>query len=175
MHFDCTTPKTPYYDTAVIAGVRYGGVSGGYWIFGFTSTDEVLSGTRELWGYRMKLADRMELTEEGGHLKGFAERRGKRVLSLTVKPDDRNFEPPMMFPRIFLKLIPRAGVAEADVKRVVVMEAETQRVDVSLKGGGKIEFEPSDDDPLHLLEPIKVLGATYVCGHQILPWGKELP
>lgn len=174
MRFDSTTPKTPYYDAAVIASVKYGSVSGGYWIFGFTSTDEVLSGTREIWGYRMKLADRIEIADEGGELKGFTERRGKRVLAVTIQPDDRKFEPPVMFPRIFLKLVPHATVAETDIKRVVVMEVETQRVDVNLKGAGRLEFEPSQDDPLHLLEPIKIIGATYVCGHQILPWGKEL-
>jgi len=48
VRFDSTTPTTPYYDAAVIAAIKYGSVSGGYWIFGFTSTDEVLSGTREL-------------------------------------------------------------------------------------------------------------------------------
>ena len=60
MHFESTVPARPYYDSAVIAQVRYGAETGGHWVHAFTSTDQVCAGTRELWGFRMKLAS-MEL------------------------------------------------------------------------------------------------------------------
>ena len=54
MYFDSSVPVEPYYDAAVIAPVSFEGVDGGYWVHGYTSTDTVLSGTREIWGYKMK-------------------------------------------------------------------------------------------------------------------------
>ena len=57
MHFESTVPTRPYYDSAVITQVEHKGKLGGNWLYGFTSTDQVLCGTREIWGYNMKLAD----------------------------------------------------------------------------------------------------------------------
>ena len=70
MHFESTVPPRPYYDSAVIAQVGYGGEIGGHWVHAFTSTDQVCSGTRELWGFRMKLAS-MELHVDKNRIWGF--------------------------------------------------------------------------------------------------------
>ena len=47
-------------------------------------------------------------------------------------------------------------------------------VAVHKTGDGSLEFEPSDDDPLHALGPERVIGASYTTGHQILPWGRDI-
>ena len=83
MHFESTVPPRPYYDSAVIAQVRYGGEIGGHWVHAFTSTDQVCSGTRELWGFRMKLAS-MELHVDTNRIWGFTERLGRRVIEIDM-------------------------------------------------------------------------------------------
>ena len=50
MHFESTVPTRPYYDSAVIAQVRYGGEVGGHWVHAFTSTDQVCAGTPRALG-----------------------------------------------------------------------------------------------------------------------------
>ena len=83
MHFESTVPTRPYYDSAVIAQVRYGGETGGHWVHAFTSTDQVCAGTRELWGFRMKLAS-MELHVDTNRIWGFTERLGRRVIEIDM-------------------------------------------------------------------------------------------
>ena len=78
MHFESTVPDRPYYDSAVIAQVRLGEQIGGHWVHAFTSTDQVLAGTRELWGYNMKLAD-IELHVDQ-----------ERIWGSTTRPQPRN-------------------------------------------------------------------------------------
>lgn len=173
MYFGSTVPTTPYYDSGPIVQVKYGDQVGGHWICCLTSRDEVLSGIRETWGYRAKLADKIELTEGGDEIRGVTTRLGKRVISIKMDRTGREFNTPSYFPRIFLKVTPRADRAEADVKKVVVMEAPTQVAEV-ITGEGSIEMEQSETDPFYRLRPRKIIGASFTTGHQILPWGREV-
>lgn len=173
MFFDSTVPTRPYYDSAVIAPVRFGGVEGGYWVHGYTSTDQVLSGTREIWGFKMKLADRIAVEETEGRVHGYTERLGKRLIDINLTPSEHRFSPPDTFPRLFLKMLPKADHAAAQVRKVVMMAPETH-VTSTVMGDGTIDFEQSSDDPLHRLSPTKILGASLVKGEQTLVWGQEL-
>ena len=76
-------------------------------MFGYTSTDQVLSGTREIWGFKMKLADRIELCERDGKIHGETERLGTTLISLELEPTGEPFEVPDTFPRLFWKVIPQ--------------------------------------------------------------------
>lgn len=172
MHFACTVPKRHYFDSAVIAPVRFEGIDGGYWIFGYTSTDQVLSGTREIWGFKMKLAE-MEMNELPNRITGSTHRLGKRIADLTLTPSNHRFEPPDTFPRLFYKVVPRADHAEAAVKQIVKMAAETE-IEETIMGDGAVSFEASDEDPLSQLEPVNVVGASLVTGRQTLVWGEVL-
>lgn len=174
MHFASTVPKEPYYDAAVIADVEYGGVRGGYWVYGFTSTDTVQAGTREIWGYRMKRGDDWTLDGDGKHFSGYVSRRGKKVIAIDMRAGEVEFTPPALFPRLFLKVFPKASRAEADIKKVVVMRAVTTAMYTEVKGDAKLILQRSELDPLYRLEPIQSLGAVYLEGHQILPWAEEL-
>ena len=75
MHFESSVPSRPYYDSAVIAQVHHHGEVGGNWLYAVTSTDQVLSGTREIWGYNMKLAE-MELHNYQKRIWGYTTRLG---------------------------------------------------------------------------------------------------
>ena len=174
MHFDSSVPVEPYYDAAIIADVEYNGTSGGYWVYGFTSTDTVQAGTREIWGYKMKRGDNWKLGGDGSRYKGIVGRRGVDLLSIDMEVNDKDFSPPALFPRIFLKVIPCASEPKASLKKVVVMRAETTEILRDLKGDAVIEFGYSESDPLHLFDSSKLLGANYLEGHQILPWAEEM-
>jgi len=173
MYFHSTVPKRPYFDAAVVVPVRYQGQDGGYWVHGFTSTDQVLSGTREIWGYRMKLADRITVDESGKVISGYTERLGKRLFSVELTPSDLEYDPPVTFPRLFLKMLPRADRAEPQVKTVIRMNAETT-VESILWGEGAVSFEASEEDPVHRLKPKRILGASLTKGQQTLVWGDDL-
>jgi acetoacetate decarboxylase len=172
MFFDCTVPERPYYDSAVIAPVRFGGVDGGYWVYGYTSTDQVLSGTREIWGFKMKLAE-MELEESSERVSGRTTRLGKTIVDVTLTPSDHRFTPPNTFPRLFYKVIPQADRASPLAKQIVMMAAETD-IKETIMGDGAVRFEPSDADPLSQLEPTNVIGASLIKGEQTLVWGEIL-
>jgi len=170
MHFESTVPTRPYYDSAVIAQVRHKSALGGHWAFAFTSTDQVMCGTRELWGYNMKLAS-MELHVDEDRVWGHTTRLGRRVISLDMKPTGVEFEVPEMFPRLFLKALPEADRGEALDRQVVKMKADTE-ITQTLWGEGEFRSESSTEDPVHDLRPKRVLGASYVAGNQVLNWGE---
>lgn len=172
MHFESTVPTRPYYDSAVIAQVRYGNEIGGHWVHAFTSTDQVCAGTRELWGFRMKLAA-MELHIDKDRVWGFTERLGRRVIEIDMRVTGEAFEPLKTFPRLFLKALPEADRPEAIKRQVVQLPAETE-VTETVWGTGTVNFEASDEDPTHLLKPSRVHGASLVSGNQVLPWGVVL-
>lgn len=173
MFFNNCDPLRPYYDSGVIALVKYKKISGGYWVFGFTSTDEVLSGVREIWGYNFKLAQKIELEEQEDEIQGFAQRLGKKVIHLKMKPTREKFTPLTTFPRIFLKLIPKADAPEADVRKIIILDAEPESTLISKVGEGSVSLQPSEVDPVYKLNPTKVIGASFTAGYQILPWGRE--
>ena len=54
------------------------------------------------------------------------------------------------------------------------MRAETTEMYKDLKGDATLTFGKSESDPLYLFESSILLGATYLEGHQILPWAEEL-
>lgn len=172
MRFDCQVPERLYYDAAVIARVRYNDMTGGFWPFAYNSTDQAMSGTREIWGYNMKLAD-MEIEEGEKRLAGSTQRLGKTIISVALTPTGEAVDTLDMFPRLFLKLAPDQDSPEG-VRRAVIKMDTRPEVQSLLTGTGEVSFEPSADDPLHKLNITKIFGATFTTGHQILPWGEEL-
>ena len=48
------------------------------------------------------------------------------------------------------------------------------RVTETVWGEGTVSFEPSEDDPTHLLKPKRIIGASLASGNQVLPWGVVL-
>ncbi|MBT5432228.1 MAG: acetoacetate decarboxylase family protein [Alphaproteobacteria bacterium] len=170
MHFESTVPTRPYYDSAVIAQVRHGDETGGTWAHAFTSTDQVLSGTREIWGYNMKLAA-MELHVDQHRIWGHTARLGRRVISIDMTPGGTPFDVPDMFPRLFVKALPETDRIEAVDRQVIMMVADTETTQLQW-GEARIEIEPSEHDPLHLLAPKRILGASYAAGNQVLNPGR---
>ena len=72
-----------------------------------------------------------------------------------------------------MKALPEANRADAVKRQVVLLPAETE-ITETVWGEGTVRFEPSEDDPTHLLRPERILGASLVSGNQVLPWGVVL-
>jgi len=172
MRFDCQVPKRLYFDAAVIALVRYGDITGGFWLFAYNSTDQAMSGTREIWGYNMKLAE-MEIEQRGGRIEGVTRRLGKSIISVAMTECGGSFETVDMFPRLFLKRTPDRNNA-GGVRQSVIMMDTRPEIASHATGTGEVSFEPSEEDPLHRLEITQIFGATFTTGHQVLPWGRTL-
>ncbi len=170
MHFESTVPDRPYFDSAVIANVRYGECTGGNWVHAFTSTDQVLSGTRELWGYNMKLAD-IELHIDQGRIWGHTARLGQTLIEIDMSTGGQAVPVPDLFPRLFVKALPETERPEAVDRQVVMMVADTE-VTQTLWGEGVLRLTSSGEDALGELQPGRVLGASYVAGDQVLNWGR---
>lgn len=172
MRFDCQVPERLYYDAAVIAKVRYGSITGGFWPFAYNSTDQAMSGTREIWGYNMKLAD-MEIDEQENHVIGVTNRLGKKIINISMDITNNKFETLDMFPRLFIKRFPDPQIEEGVRQSIIRMDTRPE-VKSHCTGVGKVELGMSADDPLHEIEITNVSGATFTKGHQVLPWGEEL-
>ena len=172
MKFNCQVPERLYYDAAVIAKVRYGSITGGFWPFAYNSTDQAMSGTREIWGYNMKLAD-MNIDEQENHVIGVTNRLGKKIIDISMVITGEEFEKVDMFPRLFIKRITDSQAEEGVRQTIVKMDTRPEVQSYSV-GQGKVELGASTDDPLHELNIINVFGATLTKGHQVLPWGEEL-
>ena len=172
MRFDCKVPERLYYDAAVIAKVRYGSVTGGFWPFAFNSTDQATTGTREIWGYNMKMAE-INLIEDHNKTIGITKRLEKEVISISMEIREGEFEIEDMFPRLFLKMTPDSKEVDG-VKKVIVKMDTKPQIKSHVKGSGTVKFGISSADPLYKLKITKNLGATLTHGHQVLPWGEEL-
>ena len=170
MHFESTVPDRPYFDSAVIARVRYGERTGGNWVHAFTSTDQVLSGTRELWGYNMKLAQ-IGLHVDQDRIWGHTARLGQTLIEIDMATGGPAVPVPDMFPRLFVKALPETERPEAVDRQVVMMVADTE-VTQTLWGEGLLRLASGGADPLGELQPGRVLGASYVAGNQVLNWGR---
>ena len=172
MRFDCQVPRRLYYDAALVVLVSYKGITGGFWPFSYNSTDQAMSGTREIWGYNMKLSD-MEITETDDRITGTTSRLGKKIISVAMTPTGKAVETVDMFPRLFLKAIP-AQAHPGGARTSVIKMDPRPAPQTHLTGTGEVSFEPSEDDPLHEVKITKIFGATFTTGHQILPWGEDL-
>ena len=169
MRFDCQVPTRLYYDAAVIVLVRYQNTVGGFWPFAYNSTDQAMSGTREIWGYNMKLAD-IKLERLTDSAEGHVSRLGKTIMSVSMNVEEKIVKTTDMFPRLFLKYIPDPKTSGGTQKTVIKMNTRPE-INSHITGSGKVTFEPSQDDPLYYIKIKKTLGATFTTGHQVLPWG----
>ena len=172
MHFESSIPTRPYYDSAVIAQVSYDNKVGGHWIHAFTSTDQVCAGTREIWGFQMKLAA-MELHIDKNRIWGFTERLGRKIINIDMSITNEAFEPIRTFPRLLKKALPEADKPNTRERQVIQLPAETN-ITETVWGMAEVSFEESVEDPIYLLKPKRIIGASLVSGNQILPWGVVL-
>jgi len=169
----------PYMEAALAVPVKYKNNFGGHVAYEWTSTDDALCCGREIWGYPKKLLDRAELLEKENLIKGNVWRKGAKILSINFQIDTKhiNFEPPILQPRLQLKIIPRANGTGEDVKKIILIPVKgwlPYEATLLKTGKAAVSFEQSESDPLYRLMPIRVLSGAFAVGSFILDYGEEL-
>jgi acetoacetate decarboxylase len=169
----------PYMEAAMAVPVKYKDIIGGHVVYEWTSTDDALCAGREIWGYPKKLLDRAELIETQSKIYGNVWRKGVKILSINckIRKKTTNFKPPILQPRLQLKIIPRANGIGDDIKKIIRIPVKgwLPYEATSLKTGETtVSFEESEADPLYKLMPLRVLNGVYAIGSFTLGYGEEI-
>ena len=169
----------PYREGALFLRAQFEGVSGGYCLAMPVTGDMAMAGGREIFGFPKKMAD-ISLLKEDGRFEGSLKRHGQRFFQvqadLAAPPNDEAF------------LTIFAGSMTADdngniravsynfkhfmapegmgfdyhprlVKQTTLLRPQTTKF-----GRAEVTLSPSDCDPWHEVEVVKLLGAVYTVG-----------
>lgn len=167
----------PYKEAALVVPVKYKNVRGGHVAYEYTTTDDALCSGREIWGYPKKLVEEVKLSKHGDRVSGAAWRNGHRIISINLKIGPKKIAMPKLQPRLQLKVIPRGDKAGEEMKKIIQVHfAGYQPLEAtSIKTGeATVSFEPSEDDPIYRLMPVKVLGGVFATGSFVLDYGEEI-
>jgi hypothetical protein len=118
----------------------------------------------------MKLSA-MELHVDQNRIWGHTSRLDRRIISIDMTPGGEPLDVPAMYPRLFVKALPETDRIEAVDRQVIMMVADTKTTQMQC-GEATIDIEPSEHDPLYLLAPKRILGASYAAGNQVLNPGR---
>jgi len=171
-------PSQLYFgESGILIPVKYKTATGAHMTVQYITSVEIVCLGRETYGYGNKYAERIELFEMENDIEGFVERLGKRLLYISCRLSEKKMELPNYFPRLQVKMIPRADGLGEDIKKVIEIpipgyirgEASTLKF-----GSGTVTFEKSETDPLYKLQPKEVLGATFSTGHFVLGYAKDI-
>ena len=170
-----------YYEAATLIDVKYqseklGKVRGFYCNSMFVDSDSAMAAGREIWGFPKKLA-KIQLIEKGNQVVGILERGNIEVMKMTLDLEHDVAELPMPdIPIITYRQFFAPGGGDYSLKQFqkIPMELET---DTIKSGKLKLEFNPSEEDPLSVFESGKdsIVTAVYMkLKRGVLPWGVQL-
>ena len=106
-------------------------------------------------------------------------RKGAKILSINckIRTKKKTYEPPILQPRLQLKVIPSANGLGEDVKKIIripVVGWLPHEAAMIKNGEATVSFERSEADPLYKLMPIRVLAGVYAIGSFTLNYGEEI-
>lgn len=165
----------PYHEAYVTATVRFRGERFRFLLLAYTDNDSPLVAGRELWGTPKKLG--VMARNWDGHEGRWCENlvatlerpRGLRLMTIGMTVD-RPIEPPAQpaLPTLLLKLVPRADGEGPEIAQLIRLHGKVdyhRAADGSamiFTGRGSLSFDArSAVDPLHLLGPPTITGATF--------------
>lgn len=173
------TDKVSFMDCALVVPVKYGNRNGGYYFYEYENNDAAIAAGRDLWGYPKKYAG-INLIENDGELIGSARKNGEVFLEIKVDTSKETHKPeePETSPHLNIRTIPKPDgniymqeIIERDTSPDFVLHEKTYNpVSVNVKS--------TTTDPLHLLEPLDIVGGGVVRGDFYATeengWGKML-
>lgn len=165
---------SPYAEGGIVIPCRYKDQVGAYMAFEYVNTDESLCAGREIWGYPKKLAEVTYQEKEDGTIRGTIVRKGKIIIDLTFQPEEREVNPPQLFPRLIVKRMPRADRYGTDMDQVILNEFTNTQIHQRQTGQVNVNWEHSPYDPLAELGPVEVLGGIFTRGDFTLTHGKVI-
>jgi acetoacetate decarboxylase len=175
----------PYREGALFLKAQFDGQVGGYCLAMPVTGDMAMAGGREIFGFPKKMAD-VTFVKEEDMLKGSLKRHGQRFFEveadLTVPPNDADFlaffgaantvEEDGAIGAISYNFknfqAPEGGAFDYPPR--LVRQKTLLRPQTTLFGRAQVSLPPSDCDPWHEVEIVKMLGAIYIMGNnQMLP------
>ena len=181
-HFPRTNFGEAYKESALMLLCQYKGEVGVYILAMHVDSDMAMALGREMFGYPKKMAE-IKLKKRVG-ASGSGKRRGTKVVEMQSKimkniSEDEAIEmelgPDEEQHNVFLfKHFPSHDASGFDyAPRLVKSPVAIHRRSIAV-GHGKIKFEPSNYDPWHEVEVVKMLGASYTVGNQEMLKGEKL-
>lgn len=163
-----------YDEAGLVIPVRYDGTDGAHVSLEYVTTDDALCAGREIWGYPKKLAT--VTFDEGADrsVRGHVSRRGQTLIDVQFTPADRQFEKPVMQPRLQIKLFARADGQGLDYYQVVRNDLQDLTLCARFTGDAELKLDGNADDPLHRLGVRHVVGAELVVSDFLLTHGRIL-
>ncbi|MFY0762452.1 acetoacetate decarboxylase family protein [Metabacillus dongyingensis] len=169
--------KVSYMDFAIVVPVSYDGKRGGWYVFEYEDNDAAIAAGRELWGYPKKYAS-ISLEQDGDTIIGKAERNDGLSIEVKGIPGEPEGIPEVIiYPHFNIRSIPNPD--KSGVWRNQLIQRNTSS-DFKLHSRqllkGSIQFQGTQDNPLHLLGEGPILGAVYTSGDfyatETNGWGK---
>lgn len=164
----------PLNEAAIFLTCKFEGVQGVYEPFVYCDQEVALVSGREVIGWAKKPGE-INLKMYGETVRGELRRGCTQLMSLACTVDVQGDPDELPFgPEFIVKLIPSAEEdSPAEVAQLVKMEsAMTPKPGKFFKGKGSICFERDNIDPLHILEPVRVIAGYYGVFDMVLPNGK---
>lgn len=169
MEYPVCEPLGPYNEAYLMVQAKCGDVSAWFNPFMWVTTEEALTAGREIWGFPKKIAE-IEVVQEEERVVGTVERKGVRFIEAVVEPS-APLEMPFEASIMTFKQMLRGDGSGLDVKKVL-LTTNPLEIKKMMGGEGKIKFEKSEEDPVDLLEPTKLVASVYVEYDMTLPYGK---
>lgn len=161
----------PYSEGGVVIPCEFNGISGGHVAFEWVTTDDALCAGREIWGFPKKIAD-VDFNYNEEYVSGKVSRDGKLLFDIKFNFEKIEINIPKLQPRLIVKRILSPGDDRLSIDQVICNEVENSKFSTMETGSAKLNIHKSKEDPIYLLGPFSILGATYSRGEFTLTYGK---
>ncbi len=163
----------PYFEAATLIqtrlktedGTKFEGL---YCNSMFVDSDHALAAGREIWGYPKKFAE-MSVKKEGNKVVGLLRRKNIDVMKITIEPKDALTQFPNV-DTVTIKQMMMPDGSGLEIQELIKTPFQVKPVDVK-SGEASIEFQPSEEDPLHVLKPKSIVQGIYGISNLVLPYG----
>jgi len=167
-------PLGAYQEGGIVVPCRYGDLTGAHVLYEHVSTDDSLCVGREIWGYPKKLAEVGWTEAADGAIEADITRRGHRLIAMSFRSGEAEFDKPQMQPRLQVKRFPRVDGKGFDVDQVIINELGGAALHERRTGACEVTLGGSAEDPLHELPVHEVIGAEFIVGDFLLGTGEVL-
>lgn len=155
--------KVPFMDAGIVIPVEFEGGTGGYFVFEYEDNDAAIAAGRDLWGYPKKYAE-ITLVEAGDVCTASVVRKGVPLIAIGWKADGTDVPALKTTPHLNIHVQPGPD-GRVLGKRVISRDTSPDfRPGSTRTGPATVTLGSLPTDHLTPLQPIEVLGGSYVIG-----------
>lgn len=157
------TTYGPYQEAGLLVPARFGQLAGQCFVALYLDNVAAIACGREVIGSPKKDAE-VSFSRDGDRIMAGCVRRGVELLHLEARLDDRvQVQRLPLGPRLLVREIPRADGPGLELRQVLRKDFNPAFFTIHERrtGGATLRVGGTDEDPLHRLEPLRVLGVAY--------------